>query len=125
MSVLGEWIEKAEADFQGATDLKRRRKAPLPDLVCYHCQQSAEKYLKAYLIAQGVVPPAIHDLNQLLLLCTHHDPTLVRFQALAQTLNPYGVLIRYPGLSATATDADTGMDAVRRIRCALRRRLGL
>ncbi len=39
---IREWIEKAENDFEGALDLSRRRKNPLPDLVCFHCQQSAE-----------------------------------------------------------------------------------
>ncbi|MCZ6676164.1 MAG: HEPN domain-containing protein [Candidatus Poribacteria bacterium] len=64
MTLVDEWIEKAEADFKGAVALNRRRKDPLPDLVCYHCQQSAEKYLKAFLIAQGITPPRIHDLVQ-------------------------------------------------------------
>jgi len=43
-----EWINKAEADFEGAMHLARRRKKPLPDLVCFHCQQCAEKYLNPY-----------------------------------------------------------------------------
>ena len=47
---IKEWINKAEDDFEGAKDIARRRKRPLPDLVCFHCQQSAEKYLKSFLI---------------------------------------------------------------------------
>ena len=47
MSLLAEWVDKAEADYQSAVALGRRRKAPLPDIVCYHCQQCVEKYLKA------------------------------------------------------------------------------
>ena len=43
---IKEWINKAEDDFEGAKDIARRRKRPLPDLVCFHCQQSAGKYLK-------------------------------------------------------------------------------
>lgn len=38
MTVLDEWIEKAEADYKGAGALNRRRKEPLPDIVCFHCQ---------------------------------------------------------------------------------------
>ncbi len=38
MSILNEWTDKTEADYKGAVDLSRRRKEPLPDLVCYHCQ---------------------------------------------------------------------------------------
>lgn len=44
-----EWLKKAEEDFAGALHLSRRRKKPLPDLVCFHCQQAAEKFLKAFL----------------------------------------------------------------------------
>ncbi len=33
--VIG-WLRKAESDYQGAIDLYRRRKNPLPDLVCFH-----------------------------------------------------------------------------------------
>ena len=43
---IKEWINKAEDDFEGAKDIAHRRKRPLPDLVCFHCQQSSEKYLK-------------------------------------------------------------------------------
>jgi HEPN domain-containing protein len=49
VSLLNEWIAKAEADDKSALALQRRRKEPLPDIVCYHCQQCVEKYLKAYL----------------------------------------------------------------------------
>jgi len=33
-----EWIKKAESDYAGALHIHRRRKKPLPDLVCFHCQ---------------------------------------------------------------------------------------
>jgi HEPN domain-containing protein len=41
-----EWFDKAEEDFDGAASLSRRRKKPLPSLVCFHAQQCAEKYLE-------------------------------------------------------------------------------
>jgi hypothetical protein len=44
-----DWITKAEHDHLAAADLARRRKLPLHDMVCFHCQQSAEMYLKACL----------------------------------------------------------------------------
>ena len=75
LSLLAEWVNKAEADYQSAVALHRRRKAPLPDIVCYLCQQCVEKYLKAYLIAQGSMPPRIHDLEELLNLCALYDAT--------------------------------------------------
>ena len=124
MSLLDEWVEKAEADYKSAGALHRRRKEPLPDVVCYHCQQCVEKYLKAYLIAQGITPPRIHDLEDLLNLCAIHDTTLTARLPLVQVLNPYAVLIRYPGMTATVAEAKDAVNATRRLRTIVRRKLG-
>ena len=43
----------AEADLRGARNLAQA-KPPLHDLVCFHCQQCAEKYLKALLEELGI-----------------------------------------------------------------------
>jgi HEPN domain-containing protein len=51
--LTAEWVAKAEADYAGAVALNRRRKQPLPDLVCFHCQQAAEKFIKAFLQEAG------------------------------------------------------------------------
>lgn len=44
-----EWIAKAEGDFMTAEREARIRKNPNFDAVCFHSQQTAEKYIKAYL----------------------------------------------------------------------------
>ncbi|HET6387635.1 MAG TPA: HEPN domain-containing protein [Armatimonadota bacterium] len=124
MSAQNEWVEKAEADFKGASGLHRRADK-LPDLVCYHCQQSVEKYLKAYLAAHGEPPPMSHDLRQLLRLCARFSVPLAALMPDASLLNPYGILIRYPGFSATQSDARDAIRACRRIRKHLRIALGL
>jgi len=42
------WFRKAETDYESAVFLKKME--PMPsDVICYHSQQSAEKYLKGYL----------------------------------------------------------------------------
>jgi len=125
LSLLAERINKAEADYQSAVALHRRRKAPLPDIVCYHGQQCAEKYLKAYLIAQGNTPPRIHDLEELLNLCVLYDAPLTTRLPLVQVLNPYAVLIRYPGMTATVAEAKEAVHAMRRLRTILRRKLSI
>jgi len=125
VSLLDEWVEKAEADYKSAVALNRRRKDPLPDVVCSHCQQCVEKYLKVYLVAQGITPPPTHDLEDLLNLGTMQDAALAARLPLVQVLNPYGVLIRYPGMSATVAEAQEAVKTVRRLRTALRHRLGL
>lgn len=125
MTLLDDWVQKAESDFIAAAALNRRRKTPVPDVVCYHCQQCAEKYLKAYLLAQGAIIPHIHDLEELLTRCTLYDASLARQMPLALALNPYGILIRYPGLTATVTEAKETLTKLRRLRTVLRRNLGL
>jgi HEPN domain-containing protein len=125
VSLLDEGIAKAEADYKSAVALQRRRKEPLPDIVSYHCQQCVEKYIKAYLIAQGSTPPRIHDLEDLLNLCALYDATLTAQLPLVHVLNPYGVLIRYPGMTATVAEAQAAVHAVHRLRTSMRRTLGL
>ena len=49
-----EWIKKAESDYQLALALSRRRKVTFHDQGCFHCQQCAEKYLKARLEEAGI-----------------------------------------------------------------------
>ena len=34
-------------------------------VICFHCQQAAEKYLKAFLVQRGLKPERTHDLAHL------------------------------------------------------------
>lgn len=47
------WINLAEEDWQLAKSLLRRKR-PSPTHICFHAQQSAEKYLKALLQLMSV-----------------------------------------------------------------------
>ena len=60
-----QWVLKAEEDWDGANELAGRT-PPLRDLACFHCQQAAEKYLKAAVQKLGVAVPRTHNLNDLL-----------------------------------------------------------
>jgi HEPN domain-containing protein len=44
-----EWVEKADGDFATAGRELRARRYPNYDAGCFHAQQVAEKYLKAFL----------------------------------------------------------------------------
>ncbi len=65
------------------------------DTACFHCQQAAEKSLKAYLIANKVEFPFIHDLKRLLDVCSQLDSAFDAFTPDALRLTPYAVAIRY------------------------------
>jgi len=120
-----EWIEKAETDHESARVLILHRRRPVPDAVCFHCQQCAEKYLKAFLVHHGSPPPRTHDLKNLLLLCLPYDGSLVRLATPLDRLNLYSVDMRYPGTSATVAEARAARITLRQIRTKLRTAMGL
>lgn len=70
---------------------------PLPlEIICYHCQQSAEKYLKGYLVLYGMNPPKTHDLDELCKLCIELSNTFKDLVDHCSDLTAYGVQPRYP-----------------------------
>jgi HEPN domain-containing protein len=123
--LTAEWVSKAEADYQGAVALQRRRKQPLPDLVCFHCQQCAEKYLKAFLQETGVPFPKTHVLTDLLNLTISTVPALTSLHPSLVILEDYAVKFRYPGMVATPVQARSAMQSVRILRRKIRKQLGL
>ncbi len=56
------WVRKAEQDWEAARKLAAETPPPR-DVVCFHCQQAAEKYLKALLQENGLVVPKTHQLD--------------------------------------------------------------
>src|SRR5207248_9549841 len=95
-----EWIRKAENDLLGARSLAGST-PPLYDVVRFHCQQSAEKYLKALLQERGPAIPRVHDLEPLLDLLVAAVPTLGTLRRILISLSQYAVEVRYPGMNAT------------------------
>jgi len=110
------WLQKAENDFQGALDLSRRRKRPLPDLVCFHCQQAVEKYMKALLVYNEIGFPKTHDLLMLLTLIQPANPQLTLHREWFEILNPYSVQFRYPGDQTNNDEARLAIKTVKKIR---------
>ena len=69
------WIQSANNDFIVIDSILaqvRNPRARPHELVLYHCQQAAEKMLKAYLVHNGVSPWG-HDLNALRTNCANFD----------------------------------------------------
>jgi HEPN domain-containing protein len=120
-----EWIKKAESDWQAALSLSRKRKPPFHDEVCFHCQQSAEKYLKARLEEAGVYIPKTHDIERVLSLCLPLEPLWAALQPAAQALTDYGVDFRYPGDDASAKNAKDALKDAKSVRREARIAFGL
>lgn len=71
-STLGspeEWLAHAESDLNLAR-LGKDRDDVLPEQVCFHTQQAAEKALKAVLLHRKIEFPFIHDIEALLEIMT-------------------------------------------------------
>lgn len=59
------WIKKAEHDF-GMAELALEDGKEFTDSICFHCQQCAEKMMKAYLIKKDIEFAKTHSLSYLL-----------------------------------------------------------
>lgn len=90
-----EWQKLAGMDLSTAEYLKNMNPLPI-EIICYHCQQSAEKYLKGYLIFCGMSPPRMHDLDELCKLCLKYSNTFKNIADQCSDLTAYGVQPRYP-----------------------------
>lgn len=111
--ITQEWIEKAEGDWATLTREFRARKNPNHDAVCFHAQQCAEKYLKAYLQEAGISFAKTHNLEKLLDDLMPIEPSWNFFRNEAIILTSFAVEFRYPGVKSTKSDAK---DAVRHCR---------
>ena len=120
-----EWIEKAEGDYGTAGREHDVRQHPNYDAVCFHAQQTAEKYLKAYLQEQQVAPPQTHNLIDLLEACLLIDSRFATLRPAVAVLTPYAVSTRYPGYWAGEIEADEAFRAVDQARTFIRQVLVL
>ena len=64
--------------------------------ICFHCQQSVEKYLKAYLVYFDLDIVKTHDLATLIKKLSEKDKTISGFIEAASILTPYAISARYP-----------------------------
>ena len=119
----GERVEKAEGDYRTASREARVAHDPNMDAACFHCQQCAEKYLKALLVEAGVGFPRVHDLEALLNLTLRIDPGLEQIRAGLQDLTDMAVEIRYPGFFARSEDVTAALAAAAETRDAIRKSL--
>jgi HEPN domain-containing protein len=109
------WLLKAEGDLANAQLCLSAGRAL--DTACFHAQQAAEKYIKAYLTAYEVDFPFIHNLEKLVELCAQHDSSFRSIGTLAQSLTPYAVQLRYDlEFWPSADVAQQALDAVMKIR---------
>lgn len=93
--IANEWFMFADSDLDSAKFLLRMHPIPLT-IICYHCQQSAEKYLKGYLALRGSKIIKTHELTFLNNVCIKVDASFLENEEDCIELADYGVQVRYP-----------------------------
>jgi len=106
------WLRKAEGDLRMAR-LAIETEDPLWDQACFHCQQAAEKSLKAISVACEQPVPRTHDLVRVIQLLAEYLPRVEELGEHAAVLTPFGVSPRYPTFLASETETEA-TDALRR-----------
>ena len=116
--LVADWIRKADLDLDTAVRLIAE--ARFRDIVAFHAQQAAEKYLKALLTRHQVEFPKTHVIRALLALLHPLEPALAQSLDGANWLSPFGAEIRYPGdrPETTPGDAARAYQLARKVRDA-------
>ena len=101
------WIMKAENDLKIARDELMTEK-PANDMICFHCQQAVEKYLKAFLVKNSIEFKKTHDISELIELCLGVDDSFSElFDKNVDSLTIYAAEIRYPDYFYLPSDDET------------------
>jgi HEPN domain-containing protein len=123
--LTSEWVEKADNDFHSAGLLLTAGEFPIPDAASFHCQQCAEKYLKAYLQEHMVRFERTHSLTLLLDLCKTQDQDFENIRSELEQLENYSVAARYPGVDIPVELAEEALDMATKVRQFVRSKLKL
>jgi len=113
-----EWIKKAEEDFQFAK-INFEEEKEFFDQICFHFQQSAEKYLKAYIVAKNLEFRKIHELPTILDHCVKNDSSFEVLRDECEYLTEFYMETRYPTLwegKITKEHAKKALMAIEKIR---------
>jgi HEPN domain-containing protein len=91
---LQNWLYRAKEDIAVIDSLFITDPAFYASTICFHAQQAAEKFLKAFLVYHNVDFPRAHDVDFLLIECKKIDSK--DFDIDLGSLSDFGVNIRYP-----------------------------
>lgn len=100
------WLGKAAHVWSVARKIAASD-SPETDVAAFHCQQTIEKMLKAFLVFHAQPVEKIHDLGLLMDRCSQIDSRFSPLRDAVAPLTIYAVAFRYPG------PADPTIDDVR------------
>ena len=118
------WFVKAANDLRAA-EIDLGAEPPLIEDALFHCQQAAEKALKAFLTFHKVTFRKTHNLEEIGEVCLTIDQSLKDMVDEAVPLTEYAWAFRYPGniLTADSTEVQTALKISRKLFCMILDRL--
>jgi HEPN domain-containing protein len=107
--IAKEWIQKADEDYGFASSSIECTE--YFGQICFHFQQAAEKYLKAFIVANKLDFRLVHNLLELLAICSKTDPDIKQLEKACRFLNPFYIDTRYPVYWPTSYNKNTAIKA--------------
>jgi HEPN domain-containing protein len=127
VEIIREWLAKADEDFEFARyNFEEGR--PFYAQICFHFQQAAEKYLRAYIVARELDFRKIHELPLLLKICLSDDPSLEELKEDCEYLSPFYIESRYPvhwPKNLSRTETEKALESASRIRMHIKQKLDI
>jgi HEPN domain-containing protein len=122
--IAHKWLAFADSDLSSAVFLLDKRPSPV-EIICYHCQQTAEKCLKGFLAYHGKPIPKTHQLTALNALCVEIQPGFSDIESECIALTDYATDIRYPfELELETNDTTEAIKNAKRINAFVATALG-
>ena len=114
--LVNEWLIKARHDLASAEKLASGPD-PYLDTAIFHCQQAAEKAVKAFLVFQDRRFEKTHDVAKLIKMAASLKKELSLLLPEAAFLTPYASQFRYPDecLGPDRPEFDRALFAARKI----------
>jgi HEPN domain-containing protein len=111
-----QWFQIADADYNSAKILNNYIRK-YNDIICYHCSQAVEKYLKGYLVYTDTILQNTHNLPYLNSLCIEKSKDFQEINSECRLLNNYTSQVRYPHeMDITGNDVSNVLKAVEKVR---------
>ena len=111
IDIVNEWLQIAYDDYDSALFLFQNKHPKPLEIICYHCQQSVEKSLKAYLCAKGEDIPKTHEAGLLCRRCADFNSGFSDFNDHCEELEIYATGTRYPSrIEVEDRDAEKALE---------------
>ncbi|MBI3732253.1 MAG: HEPN domain-containing protein [Chloroflexi bacterium] len=99
------WLTTAKHDLGTARKLSVDPD-PYLDTAIFHCQQTAEKAVKGFLVYSDQPFEKTHDIRLLVMLAATHENQFSVWLDVGQRLTPYAIRFRYPAMASEPTKTE-------------------